>query len=114
MGSVTQSTDRRRGITFLMFAPVLLRALLRIGPPLPTDHGNRNAEAERDGGRLASTAQKTTTGALEEATGRQALIHDSNDAVQNEILPPSCQNRGSCDALAAPKLPSGKLVSTLA
>jgi len=39
-------------------------------------------------------------------------LFDLRSTTQNEILPPSCQNRGSCDAVAWPKFPSGKFTST--
>lgn len=56
---------------------------------------------------LTAYQRKKEPAALNQQAG-SAVVYRVH---QNEILPPSCQNLGSCDNVAWPKFPSGKFTS---
>jgi hypothetical protein len=53
-------------------------------------------------------AERGLAGAFQQRAGRLLQVFGWCRR-QNESLPPNCQNLGSCEPVAAPKLPSGVL-----
>ncbi len=76
------------------------------------DHQDNPTRVDVNSIRCAQRVRKFEAGAFVRSPA--SVFISSGIRRQNEALPPICQNLGSCEPVAAPKLPSGKFVSTFA